>query len=306
MATCSPRRAASPAATYFKVLKLLCAWLAEEAEIPADPMVRMKRPIVPDKPVPIVAEDGRKRLFRACAGNTFEGRRDTALLMLLLDTGARRAEMVGPKSPTWIWSWRCCWCSARAAASVPCWLAAGPARRWTATCASHPRPPQRRCAAVAVARKKGRLTGQGLRMMLRRRGAQVGLPGSHPHQLRTSSATPSRTSGLPRVARRATSCGSPAGSPAPCSSGTVPLPPTLALARRIAGSPLRTGWSSPVLIGLGMWLPVLRVLRVDPPRRPGCPPDSFGPDAAGTSGRHHRADRYRGSGPQERDWRDEP
>jgi site-specific recombinase XerD len=32
-----------------------------------------------------------------CAGNTFEGRRDTALLMLLLDTGVRRAEMVGVK-----------------------------------------------------------------------------------------------------------------------------------------------------------------------------------------------------------------
>ena len=83
------RRTASTAATYYKVLKILYAWLAEEEEIPADPMARMKRPIVPDKPVPIVPEDGLKRLFRACAGNTFEARRDTALLMLLLDTGAR-------------------------------------------------------------------------------------------------------------------------------------------------------------------------------------------------------------------------
>ena len=87
------RRAPATAATYYKVLKILYACLAEEEEIPADPMARMKRPIVPDKPVPIVAEDGLKRLLRACAGNTFEARRDTALLMLLLDTGARRAEM---------------------------------------------------------------------------------------------------------------------------------------------------------------------------------------------------------------------
>ena len=32
--------------------------------------------------------------------------------------------------------------------------------------------------------QNGRLTDTGLRMMLRRRGAQVGLPGLHPHQLR--------------------------------------------------------------------------------------------------------------------------
>jgi len=31
----------------------------------------------------------------ACAGKHFEGRRDTAIVMFLLDTGARRAELVG-------------------------------------------------------------------------------------------------------------------------------------------------------------------------------------------------------------------
>jgi integrase len=55
----------------------------------------MRPPIVPDKPVPIVPDDGLKRLFQACAGNSYEARRDTALLMLLLDTGARRDEMIG-------------------------------------------------------------------------------------------------------------------------------------------------------------------------------------------------------------------
>jgi hypothetical protein len=42
---------ASTAATYYKPLKLLYAWLAEEEEIAADPMRRMKRPMVHDKPV---------------------------------------------------------------------------------------------------------------------------------------------------------------------------------------------------------------------------------------------------------------
>jgi site-specific recombinase XerD len=177
------RRTASTAATYYKVLKILYAWLSEEEEIPADPMARMKRPIVPDKPVPIVPEDGLKRLFRACAGNTFEARRDTALLMLLLDTGARRAEMVGLQLTD-------------VDLELDVLLVLGKGRRERAL-------PFGRRAGEALDRylrararhkdaalpwlwlgKRGRLTDAGLRMMLRRRGALVGLPGLHPHQLR--------------------------------------------------------------------------------------------------------------------------
>jgi site-specific recombinase XerD len=177
------RRTASTAATYYKPLKLLYAWLAEEEEIPADPMRRMKRPIVPDKPVPIVPADGLKRLFRACAGNTFEARRDTALLMLLLDTGARRDEMAGLKL-------------ADVDLELDVLLVLGKGRRERTL-------PFGRRAGQALDRylrargrhryadlpwlwlgQNGRLTDTGLRMMLRRRGTQVGLPGLHPHQLR--------------------------------------------------------------------------------------------------------------------------
>jgi integrase len=43
----------------------------------------------------VIPDDGLRRLLAACAGKGFEARRDTALLMLLLDTGARRDEMIG-------------------------------------------------------------------------------------------------------------------------------------------------------------------------------------------------------------------
>jgi hypothetical protein len=43
--------------------------------------------------VPVIPDDGLRRLLAACAGKGFEARRDTAMIMLLLDTGARRAEM---------------------------------------------------------------------------------------------------------------------------------------------------------------------------------------------------------------------
>jgi integrase/recombinase XerC len=55
----------------------------------------MRPPIVPEQPVLIVPEDGLRWLLAACAGKHFEGRRDTAIVIFLLDTGARRAELVG-------------------------------------------------------------------------------------------------------------------------------------------------------------------------------------------------------------------
>src|SRR4029453_1361011 len=58
---------------------------------------KMRPPIVPDQPVPVIPDDGLRRLLAACAGKGFEARRDTAMIMLLLDTGARRAELVDLK-----------------------------------------------------------------------------------------------------------------------------------------------------------------------------------------------------------------
>jgi site-specific recombinase XerD len=177
------RRAASTAATYYKVLKLLYGWLAEEEEIPTNPTARMKPPIVPDKPVLIVPDDGLKRLFKACAGNTFGARRDTALIMLLLDTGARRDEMVRLKLSD-------------VDLELDVLLVLGKGRRERTL-------PFGRRAGEALDRylrararhkeatlpwlwlgRKGRLTEWGLVMMLRRRGAEAGLPGLHPHQFR--------------------------------------------------------------------------------------------------------------------------
>src|SRR5215207_7374571 len=145
-------RAPSTAATYYKILKVLYAWLVEEQEIDVDPMVRMKPPLVPAKPVPIVAADGLKRLFAACAGAGFEARRDTALLMLLLDTGARREEMAGLTLTD-------------VDLDLDVLLVLGKGRRERAL-------------------PFGRKAGEALDRYLRVRGGQAGLPGLHPHQLR--------------------------------------------------------------------------------------------------------------------------
>ena len=90
-------RSADTAATRYKVLRVLNRWLEEE-ELP-NPMACMKPPIVPEQPRPDRPGRCLRRLLAACAGRSFEARRDTAIIMLLLDTG--------PAPLSWpICSWR--------------------------------------------------------------------------------------------------------------------------------------------------------------------------------------------------------
>jgi site-specific recombinase XerD len=83
------------AANRYRSLKVFYAWLEEEGEITADPMAKMKPPAIPEQPIPVLSDDALRRLFAACAGKEVEARRDTAMIMLLIDSGARRAELVG-------------------------------------------------------------------------------------------------------------------------------------------------------------------------------------------------------------------
>jgi site-specific recombinase XerD len=176
------RRSANTAATRYKVMRVLYRWLEEEEELP-NPMARMKPPIIPEQPVPIVPEDGLRRLLAACAGRGFDARRDTAIIMLLLDTGARRAELADLQI-------------AHVDLNLDVLLVLGKGRRERALPFGHKAGEALERYLRVRARHKhaelpwlwiglrGRLTAYGVVMMLRRRGRQAGLPGLHPHQFR--------------------------------------------------------------------------------------------------------------------------
>jgi hypothetical protein len=73
------RRVPSTAATYCKVLKVLCVWLLDEQEIETDPMARMKPPQYPPS---------QSRLCRPTASSTGYLRRrqrQPAVLLRFLD-----------------------------------------------------------------------------------------------------------------------------------------------------------------------------------------------------------------------------
>lgn len=78
----------------YRGLHAFYKWLEDEDEIP-HPMRKLKPPAVPEQPVPVIGESQLQRLLAVCAGKDFEARRDTALILLLVDAGPRRSELVG-------------------------------------------------------------------------------------------------------------------------------------------------------------------------------------------------------------------
>lgn len=88
------RYSAAYASNQFRALQQFFKWLAAEDEIP-DPMAGLRPPHVPDKPVPVFADGDLRRLERACAGRSFQQRRDAAIFAVFTATGIRLSEMAG-------------------------------------------------------------------------------------------------------------------------------------------------------------------------------------------------------------------
>ena len=80
-------------AVRYKSLKQLFRWAIEEGEITTDPMARMRLPSVPEDPPAVLTTQELRALLKACAGQDFVARRDTALMMTFIDTGARLSEI---------------------------------------------------------------------------------------------------------------------------------------------------------------------------------------------------------------------
>ena len=83
------------ASNRFRALQQFFKFAVEEEEINRSPMERMHRPAVPVEPVPVLSTDDLRALLAACAGKHFEDKRDTAIVRLFVDTGMRRAELLG-------------------------------------------------------------------------------------------------------------------------------------------------------------------------------------------------------------------
>ena len=85
------RYSAAYASNQFRALQQFFKWLAAEEQIP-DPMAGLRPPHVPDQPVPVFTAGDLLKLERACAGRSFQQRRDAAVFAA---TGVRLSELAG-------------------------------------------------------------------------------------------------------------------------------------------------------------------------------------------------------------------
>lgn len=178
-------RSPATASNRYRALVQFFRYLLDEGEIRESPMARMNPPIVPEVPVPVVDDDTLKRLVKACSGTSFADRRDTAILRLFIDTGARRSELANLTVDdvdrdigvvTVIGKGRrgrACPFGNKTSVSLDRYLR------------ERGRHPQAGLPWLWLGAKgKGQLTDSGIAQMLERRAAQAGVPRLHLHQLR--------------------------------------------------------------------------------------------------------------------------
>lgn len=70
-------------------------WLVDEGVRTDDPWSRVKLPQAPEDDTPVLTTAEQVALIETTKGTTFLARRDRAIIMFLLDTGVRRAELLG-------------------------------------------------------------------------------------------------------------------------------------------------------------------------------------------------------------------
>jgi site-specific recombinase XerD len=183
LAALSDRVSPATVAKHYRSLQQLFRWLVEDGEIGHSPMERMRPPAVPEQPVDILTDDQLRALLDAARGNTFENRRDTAMLRMLIDTGMRAGELAGlavtdldsEQGVAVVMG------KGRRGRAVPYGAKTADAlRRYLRTRAQHP---QAASEALWLG-KKGRVTDSGVRQMLERRAAEAGVENVHPHRFR--------------------------------------------------------------------------------------------------------------------------
>jgi site-specific recombinase XerD len=183
LAALSDRVSPATVAKHYRSMQQLFRWLVEDGEIAHSPMQRMRPPAVPEQPVDILTDADLRALLDAARGNTFENRRDTAMLRMLIDTGMRAGELAGlavtdldsEQNVAIVMG------KGRRGRAVPYGAKTADAlRRYLRARAQHPE-----AASEALwLGKKGRVTDSGVRQMLERRAAEAGVDNVHPHRFR--------------------------------------------------------------------------------------------------------------------------
>ncbi len=183
LADLNRRTKPATAATRYRGLLRFFGWAVTEGELTVSPMAGMKPPAIPETPPPVPAADDLRKLLRACEGREFENRRDTAIITLFIDTGARLSEIANVGLADIDWQERTVRVVGKG--SRPRLLPMGAKailalNRYTRARASH-----RAASSPSLwLGHGGPMTPDGVGTVVERRAKQAGLPEIHPHSLR--------------------------------------------------------------------------------------------------------------------------
>ena len=171
------------AANRYRALRVFYAWLEDEGEIPDDPMRKMKPPAVPEQPAPVLSEELLRRLLATCAGKDFDARRDRALILLLLDTGGRRAELAGMRVGDLDFEYGVVLVLGKGGRERALPFGNKTGKALAQYLRARARHPHADLEWFWIGRK-GQVTASGIAQLLRRRGRQAGIDNLHAHLFR--------------------------------------------------------------------------------------------------------------------------
>ena len=172
----------------YRGLHAFFKWAVVEGDLEVSPMDGTRPPQLPEQPVGVVWAEQLTRLLKTCEGRDFTSRHDHAVILLLVDTGMRRAECVGMTLDDVDLDQRIVWVlgkgrppralpiGRKTAQAVDRYLRAREGHRL----AHLPHP---------WVGRNGPMTPSGIYQVVLDRARAAGLPAMHPHQLRHAFAT---------------------------------------------------------------------------------------------------------------------
>jgi len=167
----------------YRSLHRFFAFLAEEGEIPANPMERMRPPYVPEQPVAVLSQEQIRALLDTAKSRSFLDLRDNAIMRLLLGTGIRRAELIGLQVNDLDLDLDVAIVLGKGRRERACPFGKKTSMALDRYLRARVRHPHAHLPDLWLS-DRGAFTKAGLRFMLERRAKAAGLGHIHPHQFR--------------------------------------------------------------------------------------------------------------------------
>ncbi len=179
------RRAPATAHNRYRGVQAFFSWALEEGEVRTSPMANMKPPRLPEAPPPVLRDVELRKLLDACIRDkTYLGRRDEAILRLFMDSGIRRAELLGLQVVDVDLDGGLVKVTGKGSRTRIVSIGAGTVLAMDRYLRARAKRPDASGPWLWLGRK-GRLRETGLAELIRERGRQAGIGGSlHPHMFR--------------------------------------------------------------------------------------------------------------------------